>query len=693
MRREIPIGLALAVITLVAFWPIGRLGFINYDDNFYVTKNPHVQAGITVEGIRWAFTAVDAGNWHPVTWLSHMLDCQLFGLKASGPHWVNLGFHIANTLLLYVVLRQMTQAVWRSVLVAALFALHPTHVQSVAWVSERKDVLSALFFMLTLLMYARYAAPSLAQGPKSKVFHGLALMFFALGLMSKPMLVTLPVILLLLDFWPLKRFTIYDLRFTIWPLIREKAPFVVLSLASCVITLQAQKAAKYIASADQLLPWYWRVANSLVFYTDYLGKIFWPVNLAIFYPYTPRHLWDYICSALLPVMLTLFYLRRVRSQSYLPVGWFWFVLMLVPVIGLVTVGMQAIADRYTYLPSIGLFIIVAWGMAGIAAMATLWRTVMTLGAAGLVLACLLDTRNQLDYWQDNIKLFSHAIETTRENNFEGYFLLGYAYMESGNLNAAGRCYESALKINPYFEDARLKLAEVLFLQTNYEAAVAQVGEVLQLNPNNAEARECLGFALAAQNKITEAVSEYTTALQLKPDDVTIREALAQVLVQKGEPEKALACLQEALKIQPTPGVHAQVAAIRARQAEFPDASRHYRAALRLRPDTPEILNNLAWLLATCPDMRVRDGTQAVGLAERACKLTQYQQTIMVGTLAAAYAESGRFDEAISMAEKACALATKSGELDLLKRNQELLALYQKHQPYHEPLEKLVPAAP
>ena len=693
MRRDIPIGLALAVITLVAFWPIGRLGFINYDDNFYVTKNPHVQAGITVEGIRWAFTAVDAGNWHPVTWLSHMLDCQLFGLKASGPHWVNLGFHIANTLLLYMVLRQMTQAVWRSVLVAALFALHPTHVQSVAWVSERKDVLSALFFMLTLSMYARYAAPFLAQGPKSKVFYGLALMFFALGLMSKPMLVTLPVILLLLDFWPLKRFTIHDLRITIWPLIREKAPFVVLSLASCVITLQAQKAAKYIASADQLLPWYWRVANSLVFYTDYLGKIFWPVNLAIFYPYTPRHLWDYICSALLPVMLTLFYLRRVRSQSYLPVGWFWFVLMLVPVIGLVTVGMQAIADRYTYLPSIGLFIIVAWGMAGIAAIATLWRTVMTLGAAGLVLACLLDTRNQLGYWQDNIKLFSHAIETTRENNFEAYFLLGHACMESGNLNAAGRCYESALKINPYFEDARLELAEVLFLQTNYEAAVAQVGEVFQLNPKNAEARECLGFALAAQNKITEAVSEYTTALQLKPDDVTIREALAQVLVQKGEPEKALACLQEALKIQPTPGVHAQVAAIRVRQAEFPDAARHYRAALRLRPDSPEILNNLAWLLATCPDMRVRDGTQAVGLAERACKLTQYRQTIMVGTLAAAYAEAGRYDDAMAAAQKACALAEKSGEQDLLKRNQELLELYRQRQPYHEATEKLVPAVP
>ena len=437
-----------------------------------------------------------------------------------------------------------------------------------------------------------------------------------------------------------------------------------------------------------------RAFHPLAGYTIYLGKIFWPENLAIFYPFTPMYnVWELICYILPPVLLSVFCLRRARFQSWLLVGWFWFVVMLVPVIGFVQVGLQSVADRYTYLPAIGLFIIVAWGMAGIAAISAFWRTFMTLGAAGLLLACLLGTRNQLGYWQNNIKLFSRTIEVTRENNFEGYLLVGDAFLEANNLNGAARSYESALKINPNFEESRLQLAEVRLRQTNYEAVLTQANEVLRLNPKNAEAYKYLGDALAAQNKITEAASEYSTALQLEPDDVSIREALALVLVQNGETDQALTCLQEALKIQPTPGAHAQVAAIRARQGEFSDAVGHYRAALRLQPDSPEILNNLAWLMATSPEPKVRDGTQAVQLAQRACEQTHFEKTIFIGTLAAAYAEAGRFDDAIATAQKACALASELGRQELLKRNQELLALYLKHQPYHEPFEKLVPAAP
>jgi Flp pilus assembly protein TadD len=712
MRREWPICLALSVITLIAFWPVSRLGFIIYDDHSYVVENTNIQAGITCASVRWALTTTHAGNWHPVTWLSHMLDYKLFGQNAGGHHWVNLGFHIANTLLLFLVLRRMTGFLWRCAFVAALFALHPTHIQSVAWISERKDVLSAFFFLLTLWAYARYVAsgqwpvtgadstPSPATRHPS-LFYWLALGFFALGLMSKPMLVTLPVILLLLDVWPLGRisdfgFRISDLKNAVQHpvlqrLLWEKLPFVALSLASSLATFRAQQAAEFVVSAN-VLPWYCRIADSLVFYTDYLGKMFWPVNLAIFYPYTPIHLWEFICSALLPVLLSFFCLRRVRSQPYLLAGWFWFVVMLVPVIGLVQVGMQSMADRYTYLPSIGLFIVVSWVMAGLASRSQWWQTGMVLGATALIGGCLLDTRHQLHYWRDNVTLFSHAAELARGSNSKSNFLLGNAYADAGDMDAAARSFRTALNIAPDFEPARDKLGRVLFQQKKYDEARVQFDEILQLHPDNAEAHKCLGCILATQGKYAEAETEYSTALQLRPEDADTRHALTVVKL-NAESETALTNLYNALKHLPTPEIHFQIAVIQTMQGEFQDAIGHYTEALRLKSDSPDVLNNLAWLLATCPDAHVRDGAQAVGYAGRACELTHYQTTIYVGTLAAAYAEAGRFDDATAAAQKACALAEKSGETNLLRRNQELLALYRARQPYHEAPEKLVPAAP
>jgi cytochrome c-type biogenesis protein CcmH/NrfG len=704
MRRNLFIGLLLAGITLAIYWPARNYGIVNFDDPLIVTENAEIQSGLNWHSLWWALSGVLLANWHPVTSLSFVLDHHFFGTNPGVEHVVNVLFHAANAALLFLVLQRMTHFAWRSAMVAALFAWHPLRVESVAWISERKDVLSGFFFLLTLLMYAQYVEKSKVQSPRSKVFFGLSLGFFALGLMSKPMLVTLPVILLLLDFWPLKRVAGDEWRVTRFGLpvpqpstlnrlLFEKTPFLALSVASSIVTFWAQYKGGAVISVESM-PWYVRVFHPLTAYSAYLGKILWPENLAVFYPYTPmHHLWELVCSILLPVVVSVFCLRRARFQPGLLVGWFWFLVMLVPVIGLVQVGLQSIADRYTYLPSIGLFIIVAWGMAGIAAISTLWRTVMTLGAAGLLLACLLGTRNQLGYWQDSIRLFSHSIEVTRENNFKGYILLGNSYVESGNLNDAAESYQSALRINSNFEEAHSQLGCVLLVQKKFQAAGVQFGEVLRLNPHDADAHKHLGDALAGQDKTTEAEAEYTTALQLKPDDVETREGLALILARKGETDKALACLQEALKIQPTPGAHAQVASLRAIQGGFQDAVQHYLEALRLKPDSPDVLNNLAWLLATCPDPKVRDGTQAVQLAQHACELTDYKQTIMIGTLAAAYAEAGRFDDAISMAQKACTLALAVGDQGLLQKNQELLVLYQKHQPYHEPLEKLVPAAP
>jgi Tfp pilus assembly protein PilF len=739
MRRETLICAALSVITLIGFWPVGHLGFILFDDHDYLTENLNVQGGMTAESVRWAFTTTQASNWHPITWLSHMLDYQWFGLNASGHHWVNLGFHIANTLLLFLVLNRMMRlrpeasspqaglrsnksidattpqagTVWCSALVAALFALHPMRVESVAWISERKDVLSGFFMMLTLWAWVRYAQKRasgvwrLASGD-----YWLALVFFALGLMSKPMLVTLPVILLLLDFWPLRRVTSNEWRVTRFglpvpqltgttkqseggstpwrteaerrwlnPLLFEKLPFMALSLASCIVTFWAQNNGGAVVAIDRL-PWYWRVADSLVFYTAYLGKIFWPQNLAIFYPYVHIPVREFVCSALLPILLSIFFIRRARSQPCLLAGWCWFLVMLLPVIGLVQVGMQSIADRYMYLPSIGLFIVVAWGMAGLASLSQWWRTGMVLGATGLILACLLDTRQQLHYWRNSVTLFSRATEVTRESNSMSNYLLGNAYAETGDMDAAARSFRTTLQIAPDFEQAHNQLGWVLVQQKKFAEAEAQFGEILRLNPYSANAHKHLGDVLVREGKYAEAEAEYSNALMIKPDDAVINQALA-IASLKAESEKKLANLYNALKILPTPETHTQIAVILAIKGEFQDAIEHYNEALRLRPDSPDVLNNLAWLLATCTDAHIRDGAQAIKYAKRACELTHYNMTPLVGTLAAAYAEVGRFDDAISTAQKACTLASKSGEQDLLRRNQELLALYRAHQPYRE----------
>ncbi len=610
MRRNIFICLLLAGITLAIYWPVGRLGFIIYDDYDYVSENQHVQTGITAESVRWAFTSRDCGNWHPVTWLSHMLDYQLFGLKAAGHHWVNLGFHIANTLLLFIVLRRMlglrrdnsrqsidssppnaskkadaakaattpqvglrsdksigattpqAQAVWRSALVAALFAWHPLHIQSVVWVSERKDLLSGFFMLLTLWAWVQYVEKSEVRNPKSEVngqkaetknqvaslwpsttgYYWLALLFFALGLMSKPMLVTLPVILLLLDFWPLKRVAGYAWRVTSNPahkspvalnpqpptlnhLLVEKLPFVALSVGSSIVTFWAQQAAGAVVQLGAL-PWYWRTSNTLVFYVDYLGKMFWPVNLAIYYPYpyTRTPTVEIVSCGLLLLVLSVFCIRQARRQPWLLVGWFWFVVMLVPIIGLVQVGIQAIADRYTYLPSIGLFIVVAWSMAGVASVSRFWRAAVVAGATALVLACLLDTRYQLRYWRDSVTLFTHALEISGENPAVQLYL-GMALVESGDLAEAARNYRAVVKRLPDFEDGHYRLGYILIQQKRYEKAGVEFGEVLRLNSNNPFARKFYGDTLTAQGKYAEAEAEYTAALQLQPDDAVIRSAL------------------------------------------------------------------------------------------------------------------------------------------------------------------------
>lgn len=694
-QRNLIVSSLLLIIALASFWPVGRLGFILLDDSDYIYNNPQVQTGFSLDHVRWAFTAAHSSNWHPLTWMSHMLDCQWFGLNPSGHHWVNLGFHTANALLLFLLLQAMTGARWRSFLVAALFACHPMHVESVAWISERKDVLSGFFALLTLLAYCHYCRQ------KSTGRYLVMLVLFALGLMTKPMLVTLPAVMLILDFWPLNRWQtqasspsnsdLAQFLKTGRALLIEKIPFFLLSLTSCVITIWAQRTGNSVISLNQI-PWGDRLLHATVSYAIYLEKMFWPKSLAIFYPYTPTEPGELICQILLLVLVSVICIRLRRTRPYLLAGWAWFVITLLPVIGLMQVGMQSMADRYVYLPSIGLFIGVVWGLAGLANRSNLWRAGVVGGAATLIVICILDTRHQLHHWRNNITLFTHAVEVTPQNNFVGYFFLGNAYGEAGDLESAANSFSSALAIAPGFKEGRIKLGYALLLQKKYPEAETQFRELLRVFPQNPYAHESLGHALAGQGQYDEAQTEYQTSVQSNPNDARLGKFVA-LNRQKLMASTALANLREMIATNATAEVHIQTATMLAILGNYRAAVEHYNQALVLKPDAPDALNNLAWLLATCPEAGIRDGARAVQLAQKACEITQYKETVFIGTLGAAYARDGRFDDAVATAQRACAIAGQAGETGLLKSNQELMKLYREHKSYSETTEKLVPIAP
>jgi hypothetical protein len=669
---------ALLLLTLACFWPVGSLGFIGYDDLDYVYQNPHVQAGLTGDSVIWACTAIYDGNWHPLTWLSHMVDCEMFGLNPGAAHWVNLGFHLVNTLLLFGWLRELTGSRWRSLLVAALFAVHPLHVQSVAWIAERKDVLSGFFCLLTLRAYTCYCRQKTARD------YFLVVVFFALGLMAKPMLVTLPVILLLLDFWPLHRLPIFDFRFSLLkPLLLEKWPLILLSLASCVITLWAQQSANAMTSL-QALPLLDRCAHAAVAYWLYLGKLFWPVNLAILYPMNPAGPSSTAAAgaaaALMLVSLVFFW--WLRTKPYLLIGWVWFGIMLLPVIGLVQIGAQSMADRYTYLPALGIFILVAWGLAEVSAISGLWRGMMTGLSLAVVLACGMDTRHQLAYWRGNVALFQHVVDVTPENNPLGNFYLGISHAEQGDLAAAAWCLSNSLAMAPNFDLARSRLGNVLLVQKKYAEAEFHLQPVARAHPADLSVRVALGLALAGQAKYLAAQAEFQAAQQLNPTDAAINGLLA-ANTRKAEMEQSLNELTDSLKASSTAGAYLQIAAAETALGRPAAAVLSYKSVLAREPDSLEALNNLAWILATCPDDGVRNGPEAVKLAERACEQAKFQKAIYLGTLAAAYAEAGRFDEAVATAQEAEVLAAKQGEEVMRQRNEELKRLYQSHQPFHQ----------
>jgi len=658
------ICLALALVTTALYWPVTHHDFVNFDDDDYITNNLHVQAGLTRAGVIWAFQTGAAANWHPLTWLSHMLDCQWYGLYPGGHHATNLIFHVVNTLLLFLLLKRLTGALWRSAFVAALFAWHPLHVESVAWAAERKDVLSTFFWMLTLMAYARYAqkqskvedresgADTAVQAldPRpSTLDYGLALFFFACGLMSKPMVVTLPFVLLLLDFWPLNRFPSGSSARTGIHLIVEKLPFFILSLAASLVTYFVQTSGRALWSPAGLTLSS-RVANALWAYERYISKTFWPADLSIFYPH-PYH-WPVILAvsaALLLVLWSGLFLWRARRNPYLAVGWLWFLGTLVPTIGLVQVGSQSMADRYMYIPAIGLFIMVAWGIGDFLNWRPHWRRITALAGGAALAGCLVCTEIQLACWQNSIKLFRHAIEATTDN-FVAYTCLGESLGNLGMKKEALMLCAEAARISPNSPVTQYNFGMALLQNNRLDDALEHLAATTQLAPHNSEMQYNFGMVLLLHDKPDEAASHFMAALVERPDFAEAHHRLAQAFSQQHKSGEAIA---------------------------------HYRAALRLKPDFADALNELAWILATDSDPGLRSGTEAVQVAKHACDLTRNRQPDCLTTYSAACAEAGQFAGAIAAAQQARDLATAAGQTNIAAQDERLLKLYQTGQPFHE----------
>ena len=590
--------LLLFALTLVVFLPVAHFDFVNYDDPDYVSANAHVQTGLSAANVIWAFGSGHASNWHPLTWLSHQLDATLFGLKPGPQHLVNVVFHAFNAVLLFLVLRRMTGAHWPSALVAALFAVHPLRVESVAWISERKDVLSGLFLLLTLGAYVRYAqGRTAAAAPRAitLAWYSLSLICFGLGLLSKPMLVTAPCLLLLLDYWPLGRL---DLRQRLLPQARqrllEKLPFLALAIGSCAVTFLVQRGGGAVSTS---LPVGARIANALVSYVRYLSKTFWPADLSVLYPHPGR--WPALAvagaGALLAFASTMVILQA-RTRPYLLVGWFWFLGALVPVIGLIQVGVQAMADRYSYVPSIGLFILLVWSAQDVLYQWPRLKSGAALASLLLLAATGLACSHQLQFWRDSGALFRRAVQVT-SNNYLAYNNLGYFLSGQGRLDLAEENYRKSLAINPTYSDALNNLGFALAGQGKPAEAIPLYEAALRTSPRQPEIHNNLGNALSEMGRLDEAIRQYLLALQQQPDHPEAHNNLGIALAMQGKLDAAMEQFRTAIGLKPGYGdAYSNFGNALAAQHKFSEALVQYEQALRRSPGDCRAHNNLGNVL-------------------------------------------------------------------------------------------------
>jgi tetratricopeptide (TPR) repeat protein len=669
------ICLALALGTFALYLPVRHNGFTNFDDDGYITGNPHVTTGLTRSNIVWGFTHVHEGYWIPLTWISHMMDCQWFGLNAGGHHLVSVLFHIANTLLLFGWLFQLTGATWRSALVAALFAWHPMHVESVAWACERKDVLSAFFWLLALIAYARYATARASANPARAVLsYVLALLMFACGLMSKPMVVTLPCVLLLVDLWPLQRLTLQRRHFPfkkLAALFFEKIPFFALAAIGSLIGFLTQTVGGAV-SADTFS---YRLMNALGSYVRYISKLFWPTDLAVFYPF-PTHgiLFMAIAGLTLLIFCSLAFILLSRRWPYLFVGWFWFLGTLVPVIGIIQAGSQSMADRFSYIPSIGLFILATWGAADFFESHQA-KIIPAAVAGGALIGCVILTSLQIPYWRSSITLFSHALQVTPDN-YVADALIGQALDVEGRDSAALPYCQKAVQINPDYSPGQLFLGVVLwktghaseasnYLSTAVEMnprdpvfeyqfgefladygspdnAAARFDAAIEDRPDFAEAHNALGKTFLKQGNLPQAATQLSQAVTLQPHNAQFHYDLGTVLLAASQPAEAINQFSQAVQLQPDfAQAHENLAAALANQGKLDEAIIHFALAAQLELNDPDARFNLgfAYLNAHQPAQAAAQFSQELRLTPNATKAHYH--------LAEAFAEQNQLAQAVA----------------------------------------------
>jgi protein O-mannosyl-transferase len=633
--RAIPIALLIAVATVAAYWGLARNDFVYYDDNEYLTENPVVRQGLTMEGLKWAFTSFDASNWHPVTWLSHMLDVTLFGMDPAWHHLMNLGFHIANALMLFALLRYLTGRLWSAALVAALFALHPLHVESVAWAAERKDVLSMFFWLAAMWAWIWYAA-----GPRITRYLAV-LLLFALGLMSKPMVVTFPLILLALDYWPLQRTLTGSLRL----LIVEKLPMLVMSLMAAGATMMAQRGAITDLGEVSLAH---RLANAAVSYFTYIRQMVWPAGLAMHYPYPQQPPYaGAIVAVILLVAITAAVLWLGRKRKYLAFGWIWYLLTLVPVIGIVQVGDQAHADRYTYIPLVGLFIMFVWAAAEAIEARPSLKPVAVIFAVALLVCSAAVTSTTVGYWKDDLTLFGRAIAVTPDNyrirtkladalfargryddalaqlresirirpQPDAFAVMGTVYHAMGRRPEAIECYQKALSGDRPNKSALVNAGGVLLDMGRYDEAVTYLRQAVDFQPRSVVAWSLLGRALTGARKFDEAQAAFERAIALDTSSPQAHSGLADLRMSNGDMVGAVEEYRKSIALKKDAVTLANLGMCLAATNDLGRAAQAYRESLAIKPDNVEVICRLALVYE-----RLGSRSEALSLAKKAMLL-------------------------------------------------------------------------
>ncbi len=732
--HRVTISALIAIVTIITYRQVMHNEFINYDDDVYIYENPEIHNGFTTHSVTWAFTTPHAANWHPLTWLSHMLDCELFGLNPTGHHGMSLFIHTINAILLFALLTAMTGNTIPGAVVALLFALHPLNVESVAWAAERKNVLSTTFWFLTIGAYYRYVIkPGIAR-------YACVVLFFLLGLMSKPMLVTLPFVLLLLDFWPLGRYPgqkkamdDHDpppgrrsidrpshFRWTTWLLVREKIPLIALMLLSCAITYSVQhKGGAVIDSLDLTIPQ--RFGNAILSYARYLNAMVWPTELAPLYLLDPSQLHSakVLATAMALAIATIACIAMRGRCPYAVVGWLWYLGTLVPVIGIVQVGFQSHADRYTYVPAIGIYVLVAWALRDFTAGGR--RRSIPCCTMVVAVAAVLGTITsaQVRYWRSGEDLFGRTVELNG-NNYIARNNLGNELVRNGKIGEAMDQFRKTIEIKSDYSTVRRNLGGLL-LERHYlygdatlDEAIEHLSKAVEIYPDYAMARQELGIALAlngeteraidnlkltaaearqttlsklgkymAENKrLDESVEYYGEAIRINPTTTAVLMGFGHALESLGKPDRAIDTYSRCAKTFPDcKDAHTRLGVLYAQAHKSEAAEYHFRRTLELEPVRMTALNGLAWLLATQNDNERRNGDEALLLAKRAAELTAHKDPAVLDTLAAAYAEVGQFDRAVETAKTAVAVAAAHYPDNIVNQIRDRLELYKRDRPY------------